>query len=170
MSTTNNIDVIYVPWYLKANMDAIGMDIDELRNSLNHKDMKLAVSDIVDLKTTNILVYKSLFTTINSRYLPLFDLMGYSSYDDTINKEIALINLLSGNDIEFFNTFNLIYSNNTIYVILKEGFTNFIKFNNQKDKETLILSLTNFMFKHFNSKDVFNTVYFKTFLNLKTKI
>lgn len=170
--TTNNIDVIYVPWYLKSNLDAVGMDIDELKNSLECRDTKLAISDVYDMYVANYMVIRNLFTTINSRIPLLFDLKSYIYMDreQYIKKEIDLINLLSISNNEFINTFNLIYSNNTIYVILKEGFTNFIKFNNQNDKEYFIRSLTNFMFKHFSSKDVFSSVYFKTFLNLKTKI
>lgn len=168
--TTNNIDVIYVPWYLKSNLDAVGMDIDELKNNLKCNDTKLAISDIDDMSTANYMVVRNVFTMINSRISPLYDLIGYIDKEQYIKKEIDLINLLSISNNEFINTFNLIYSNNTIYVILKEGFTNFIKFNNQNDKEYFIRSLTNFMFKHFSSKDVFSSVYFKTFLNLKTKI
>lgn len=168
--TTNNIDVIYVPWYLKANLDAVGMDIDELKNNLKCRDTKLAISDIDDMNIANHMVVRNIFSMINSRILPLNDLIVYIDREQYIKKEIDLINLLSISNNEFINTFNLIYSNNTIYVILKEGFTNFIKFNNQNDKEYFIRSLTNFMFKHFSSKDVFSSVYFKTFLNLKTKI
>jgi hypothetical protein len=170
MSTINNIGVIYVPWYLKANLDANGMDIDELKSNLKRCETKLAIADINDLQIVNRLIVRDLFKTINFNNNMLIESLsrgvGYS-IDFTINQELELINLLTKEDSEFFNTFNLIYSNNTIYVILKEGFTNFIKFNNQKDRDYLIESLTNFMFKHFNSKDVYNDIYFKTFLSLK---
>lgn len=170
MSTINNIGVIYVPWYLKANLDANGMDIDELKSNLKRSETKLAVADIDDLKIINRLMAKNLFKTINFNSNLLTESLSRDreyNIEETIKQEIDLINLLAKENSEFFNTFNLIYSNNTIYVILKEGFTNFIKFNNQKDKDYLIEKLTNFMFKHFNSKDVFNDIYFKTFLSLK---
>ncbi len=170
MRTVGNIDVIYVPWYLKANLDAVGMDIDELKNNLECGDMKLAVSDMDDMKVANHMVIRNIFTMINSNLFPLYGVYGYIDGDLLIKKEIDLINLLSISNNQFINTFNLIYSNNTIYVILKEGFSNFIKFNNQDDKEYFIKTLINFMFKHFNSNDVFSSVYFKTFLSLKTKI
>ena len=170
MTTANNIDVIYVPWYLKANIDAVGMDIDELKKDSRCDDVKLAIGDIDDMKTANCLVVRNIFNMVNNKQLPFFDLIGHIDNEQLIKREIDLINLLSVSNSEFINTFNLIYSNNTIYVILKEGFTNFIKFNNQNDKEYFIRSLINFMFKHFNSIDVFNSAYFKTFLSLKTKI
>lgn len=172
MTQTNDIEVIYVPWYLKANMDAMGMDIDDIKINLECDDnAKVAISDLNDLRILNVLINRNIFSNINSLGGPLFEML-YNinrkmNEDVRIKKEIELVNLLSKELYEVNNTFTLMYRNNTVYVILNEGFTNFIKFNNQADKYYLIESLTNFMFKHFNNADVYVSKYFKTFLSLK---
>ena len=68
------------------------------------------------------------------------------------------------------STILLTYENNTIYVILKKGFSNFIKFNNKGLEKDLINEIINFAFKYFKPTDIYDGRHFKKFLILnKTK-
>jgi hypothetical protein len=81
-------------------------------------------------------------------------------------------NLSNVDKVDIKETFILTYENNTVYVILKEGFSNFIKFNNKSKEYIFIAELINFLFKYFNSTDIYESMYFKHFLILnknKTK-
>lgn len=174
VNTSKPINVIYVPWYLKANMDALGIDLDILDNDILNSKVteKLSEADIVDLKILNVFLHKYLFVTTNGINPTLSNMIISTNNMNDNNrkeKELELVNLLSSDDCNKKDTYSMMYKNNTAYVVLDEGSTNFIKFSNKNDKYQFLRSLVNFMFKHFSTTDVYVSPYFKSFITLKNK-
>jgi len=157
--STTLANVIFVPWYVKKSMDVNNIDIDVLSRvnmySTYIKELdKLASEDVVDLCNIN-------------GYLTHY-LTGYKIYNYDEAKVHELLSVLA-TEISVENTFTMMYVNNTAIVVLNEGFSNFIKFNDEKFLKAFYSDLINFIFKYFNNHDVYHSDYFKKFLTLINK-
>jgi len=170
----NELSIVFVPWYTKVSMDNAKVTMSDLgtdiENETDDKISKMSRLDFKDLILINKFMHETLFvhhdgTTIGNKIDCLYN--GRNIAEDA--REV--IETLSNNqNVDVKDTFILTYENNTIYVILKEGFSNFIKFSNNVDKATLHTELINFAFKYFKSSDIYDSRYFKNFLILnKTK-
>jgi len=170
----SEMNIVFIPWYTKVSMDNANVSISDLGNDIQNetddKISKMSRLDFKDLILINKFMHETLFinhdgTTIGFKIDCLYN-------GNNIAKDAReVIETLSNNqNVNVKDTFILTYENNTIYVILKEGFSNFIKFSNNVDKATLHTELINFAFKYFKSSDIYDSRYFKNFLILnKTK-
>lgn len=169
-----DIEIVYVPWYLEANIKAINKNLDILIdcNIEDNDEINISRSDLIDFKILNAYINEFLFTNnFNSNMFKL-DLRSYINSigaKEFNNRSLELLNILSGNNTSIKNTYTMKYNNNTVFVILKKGSTNFMKFNNKDDLKYLYEDLINFMFKHFNARDIYLSMYFKKFTTLTTK-
>lgn len=175
----NEVNVVYVPWYVKSSLDAMKIDMSKLVTDINnyeHKESslnKLASDDLNDFIYINHLMLNTVFVnTIKDKSefkYSIDEKVCFSHKKDIDNSYIDIINTLSKQDMLESKPFNMMYDKNTVFIILNEGFSNFIKFNDIDKRKTLLKDLVNFMFKHFNKEIVIKSSYFKYFLTLDSK-
>jgi len=172
----NKPNIVFVPWYIKTAIDAIGVDLTTLTNDLTKTDTpldKMSKDDLKDFVAINLFMQDYFFIggEISESDSAFHTARNYTGREiiDAISKDV--INVLSADGkVEIKNTIIMTYENNTVYVILQEGFSNFIKFNDKTLEKELINEIINFAFKYFKSIDIYDSRYFKKFLTLnKTK-
>jgi len=156
--------------------------VDGFKDSLSNK---LSISDLTDILTTNNIVYKALFN-MNKYRLDgsttdfLFNACDYaimdkSSYKWNLNKEeLEVLNIfisdtkeidsiiVSGDKNEIYST---VITDNTIFVVLHEGFGN-ILIRNDYDKSDILKGLIDYTIKSFSYERIKNTLMFKQFIRL----
>jgi len=79
-------------------------------------------------------------------------------YCDNKNKDTIIMN-------EDNKLFNYYITDNTVYVILHDGFTNFIVYNNLEFKNFFIFNLMSCLFKTFGEDTLYAHPLFKSFMN-----
>lgn len=90
---------------------------------------------------------------------------------------VRLINDMSSNkrdlpviengEEKFFTLFDMTHNGKTLHVIVQQGFTDFIKFNDQKFLEELYEEMVDFAFSRLPDTAVFNSIMFKKFIAFK---
>ncbi len=171
------MNVVYLPWYFNSNIKALGIDKGSLSEGLSIDDESnkgLALSDIIDVNIVNDFIYRYLFiggglSGDNNFINNTWRVTNKLDEKEINNIKMDMLNVLDGEVNDFKNTFTLMCENNTVFVVLNEGFTNFIKYNDMDKKLEFLSSITNFMFKHFNNSDVFKSNYYRSCLQLKNK-
>ena len=175
----DNNTVVYVPWYVKNSLDANNISLGDFVSALkkyNDGDEtvlnKISSDDIEDVALINNFMQRFLFTVVDENFDNVtMELMNIARRandvdSDKVNNILNVLNVLSSNNTVDKKVFTLTYENKSTYVILNEGFSNFIKFNNKDDLKSFINSLIVFMFKYFDANSIYDSKYFKKFLIL----
>lgn len=153
------------------------------KNNMSSND----ITDLVlanDIFTNNVLRIHNLLYKANNdknigtlRYLQdeLPSLVGYNIKDTNYKEFISLycnpnidINsiIMSRTNSEENAVWSTVVTEYTIFIILHEGFTNFIVYNIKEFKEVFTSSLVDSIFKMFGEDTVVNSSIFKSFIRL----
>ncbi len=153
------------------------------KNNMSSND----ITDLVlanDIFTNNVLRIHNLLYKANNdknigtlRYLQdeLPSLVGYNIKDTNYKEFISLycnpnidINsiIMSRTNSEENAVWSTVVTEHTIFIILHEGFTNFIVYNIKEFKEVFTSSLVDSIFKMFGEDTVVNSSIFKSFIRL----
>ncbi len=153
------------------------------KNNMSSND----ITDLVlanDIFTNNVLRIHNLLYKANNdknigtlRYLQdeLPSLVGYNIKDTNYKEFIYLycnpnidINsiIMSRTNSEENAVWSTVVTEHTIFIILHEGFTNFIVYNIKEFKEVFTSSLVDSIFKMFGEDTVVNSSIFKSFIRL----
>lgn len=153
------------------------------KNNMSSND----ITDLVlanDIFTNNVLRIHNLLYKANNdknigtlRYLQdeLPSLVGYNIKDTNYKEFISLycnpnidINsiIMSRTNSEENAVWSTVVTEHTIFIILHEGFTNFIVYNIKEFKEVFTSSLVDSIFKMFREDTVVNSSIFKSFIRL----
>jgi len=153
------------------------------KNNMSSND----ITDLVlanDIFTNNVLRIHNLLYKANNdknigtlRYLQdeLPSLVGYNIKDTSYKEFISLycnpnidINsiIMSRTNSEENTVWSTVVTEHTIFIILHEGFTNFIVYNIKEFREVFTSSLVDSIFKMFGEDTVVNSSIFKSFIRL----
>ncbi len=163
MLINDDVSIIYVPWYSKKSLDMLGLTLDALKDSdVDHSGLsRVSKTDIVDISKLTTLLSKVFHSDSYgvSNTCDEYE-TGGSVFDTNILE--SFISTPYDNNGEY----DIVYSNNVIYVIVKEGFCNFIRTNNNVTKLVILKDIINTAFMYFNDDKVFTTELFRYMLTL----
>jgi len=193
LNNKKKASVVFVPWYFMKALDAskLGLDVLESRYSYFDGDMasiakdddafKVALSgisldDMYDLYLANIMFIKRFGATVSDYSEAygdknsLLDKLSKTLVNTEVDKkkEKELLNILMVDDSTEVSPYELKVSNDTVFVILNKGFSDFIIFNDLTREVKFYHDLLNFINLNVSTSAMFESGYFKRFLNLKT--
>jgi len=179
-------DVVFLPQHVYNAMRAQGISLDALDTKIataenevdvvNYLNSKLSNMDIQDIYNTKRLIDKyvlklpyehngkaSLFTNLvygsstgnYSKNYPLTELISFYT-----NSSVDINNVINENKDDV--VFSVEYTNNIVFVILLDGFSNFITYKNVKFPDWFLSRLTGYMFRKYSEEDVRNTNFFES--------
>ena len=189
--------VVFVPWYVKKAMELNKIDLSlispisyEYENSVEGYDSveqmvkgslnslsKLARIDIIDLGFANTIIPKELTGypfdhEIGFDFLPTKEVVLKKFYSELYSEDLdksknEFLNALHGDVDESIGTHSIVIDNDTVFVILNEGFTNFIVNKDKKASTIILKEIVESLHTVADEKSLFMSKYFARFLEIK---
>lgn len=193
-SNTKPISIAMIPDYLAKTLPAVGITFEQLdkltsvEKAYENKDLlntmfldKVSRTDIQDLILANIMLNDHILPSRDGIYLDkglnkyIVDDLKYAAdlYTTyTINdfitsyssKDVDINTIIVSEDDNHKQVFEFRITDNTVFVILHSGFTNFLVYNSNEFKVYFLNKLMDCVFNAFGEETVYQTALFKCFI------
>lgn len=183
-----NVSIVFIPDYLVKTLESRNITLDILDKYISNFDINninvinkiltdnIAIYDLHDLIDFNIMLNNKLLNSSNNNYVTN-DLLLHSNYIITdANTNHDLIELyhdpkidvrsiiVSRNNIALDTVCNMAHTDNTVFIILRNGFTNFMIYNIKGFKEIFLANVVDFIHKVYGEDVLNNSTIFNTYI------
>lgn len=193
-NNTKPISVVLIPDYLAKTLPAVGITFEQLdkttsfgdTNSFNFLNKmfteRVSKADIKDLLVANYLLRDMIMPNIDGdsyndrgvfRYIvnelryaaELYSIYPFQDFIFTYsNADVDINTIIVSEDDIHKQVFEFRVTDNTVFVILHSGFTNFLVHNSIDFKQYFLSKLMDCTFNAFGEESVYQTTFFKSFI------